>query len=213
MFYSKSATFERIETYIKGYDALGDSIMTDLGFSSPDVLRRTYNGSPVSLARVCKLVPKKRSSELSKRSRWTDKEDALLVKAVAKLVDPIDYEKSSKHTLRSVYTNVSMVLGRTRRAVELRATFLGLRKRTADSLSFTAKNGSVRSGKTGQIIKPAYVKPTTIDLTKSKKRSPKNQSGIQTINLGKNVRNVSILYTDAGEMQVKFEGKQIWMEF
>jgi hypothetical protein len=99
---------------------------------------------------------------------------------------------------------LGMIMGRTFGACQLKASNLGITRETSQYATITTKCGRVLSTKTGLPVEEA--KPKQVSIKTKANRTPKSVSGKSVINLGKGVRNVSISYTEQGEMQITFEG-------
>ena len=107
---------------------------------------------------------------------------------------------------------LACLLGRTLSSIRQQANWLGIRcfKRSGKPYGITDKSGAVRTiyGKAMTIDPKAKRKPMTFDLNKKPKeeRTPITHAGIKTINLGRGVRNVTLSYSEQGDMTITFEG-------
>ncbi len=105
---------------------------------------------------------------------------------------------------------LACLLGRTLSSIRQQANWLGIRcfKREGKTYdSIISKSGVVRT-LFGTIIPSSSKPPKTFDLSKKPKeeRTPITHTGIKTINLGRGVRNVTLSYSDKGDMTITFEG-------
>lgn len=105
---------------------------------------------------------------------------------------------------------VACLLGRTLSSIRQQANWLGVRcfKREGKTYdNIISKSGVVRT-LFGTIIPSSSKPPKTFDLNKKPKeeRTPITHTGIKTINLGRGVRNVTLSYSDKGDMTITFEG-------
>tara|TARA_R100001510_G_C7645650_1_gene203007 strand:+ start:1014 stop:1574 length:561 start_codon:yes stop_codon:yes gene_type:complete len=107
---------------------------------------------------------------------------------------------------------VACLLGRTLSSIRQQANWLGVRcfKRSGRPVAITDKAGVVRTvwGEVLPVDPKAKRKPATFNLEKKPKeeRTPITHTGIKTINLGRGVRNVTLSYSEQGEMSITFEG-------
>jgi len=105
---------------------------------------------------------------------------------------------------------LACLLGRTLSSIRQQANWLGIRcfKREGKTYdNIISKSGVVRT-LFGTIIPSSSKPPKTFDLNKKPKeeRTPITHTGIKTINLGRGVRNVTLSYSDKGDMTITFEG-------
>lgn len=223
--YNYNNPLNRVCDYTKALEALGENVVANTGYYSLSSLRARYDSLPDTMgkdakyAALAKVLPKVHNRNSPKRP-WTDKEDAFLVRTLCAYVDP--NARSGRFTMTRALGHIGAIIGRTHGACQNRASFLGLTKDSSQYATITTQGGAVLSTKTGKYIGDCFsdkeelqkkaeaiaATPHPFDLTKKPKKNRKvvSQSGRSVINLGKNVRNVSISYTDAGEMQITFEG-------
>jgi len=105
---------------------------------------------------------------------------------------------------------LACLLGRTLSSIRQQANWLGIRcfKRNGKGYGpIIDKSGVVRTLQ-GCIIPSSSKPPKTFDLNKKPKeeRTPITHAGIKTINLGRGVRNVTLSYSEQGDMTITFEG-------
>ena len=223
--YNYNTPLNRVCDYTDAVCELGESVVENTNYCSLSSLRRRYDSLPDSMGKdakyavLAKMIPKVHNRNSPKRP-WTAEEDAFLVRALCGYVEP--HRQRGHFTMSRGLTCVGAIIGRTFGACQNRAAYLGLTKDSTQYATITTKGGAILSTKTGKYIGDCFsdkeelqkkaeaiaATPHKFDLTKKPKKSRKvvSQSGRSVINLGKNVRNVSISYTDAGEMQITFEG-------
>jgi hypothetical protein len=223
MSYNYNNPMNRVCDYIDALKFLGDSIVEGTEYPNLAAIKAKYDstsekhGKAYRYTLTAKILPDvsisgfygTRYARNGKR-KWTPEEEQFLVRAVCSSVDPCACR--SGYTMARVLANVGMIMGRTFGACQLKASNLGITKQTSQYATITTKCGRVLSTKTGEEVEvlPCNDKKPhkTFNLKKTpkKKRTPKSVSGKSVINLGKGVRNVSISYTEQGEMQITFEG-------
>lgn len=105
---------------------------------------------------------------------------------------------------------VACLLGRTLSSIRQQANWLGVRcfKRSGRPTHVTDKAGVSRTPYGWTLDFDPKTKPHTFNLEKKPKeeRTPITHTGIKTINLGRGVRNVTLSYSEQGEMSITFEG-------
>lgn len=201
---------KRVRAYLRALDIVGDRAIVGTKYPPRKDLFAIYKKyrDMYDSEYGYKMAERKLSRMLTwTKRKWTKDDDAFLITAICEAVNPNSTASHDcLHTLSYVQGCVSDITGRTEGAVRQRCENLGLKKSTIMNVNIVGKDGVARSTKSGLPVE--VPKPTTIDLKKQpkKKRTPVNHSGVKTINLGKSVRNVSISYTESGEMQITFEG-------
>lgn len=214
----------RVCDYTEALQNLGDSIVEGTKYPNLAAIKAKYDstsdkhGKAHRYAEVAKILPDvsisgfygTRYARNGKR-KWTPEEEQFLVRAVCSSVDPYSV-RGHDMTMSKVLLHVGMIMGRTPGACQLKASDLGITKQTSQYATITTKCGRVLSTKTGEEVevlpcnKKKPHKTFNLKKTPKKNRTPKSVSGKSVINLGKGVRNVSISYTEQGEMQITFEG-------
>lgn len=206
---------QRVQAYERAVDVLGDSVLVGTKYPSMNSITKVFNkeadkySTECAYQKVYKLLPK---MEVNGRRNWTKEDDKFLITTICQCVNPRSTAVyDSTHNLSSIQRYISDITGRSMRGINQRCVKLGLRKKNILDMTIVGKDGVARSTKTGlPIVVPVASKPApaTIDLVKKPKaeRKPMSKTGIKSINLGKNVSNVNITYTDTGEIQITFEG-------
>lgn len=208
---SQTPAEKRVRAYLRALDIVGDRAIVGTKYPPRKDLFAIYKKykDMYDSEYGYKMAERKLSTMLTKNTRrkWTKADDAFLITTICEAVNPNSTASyDCTHTMSHVQMCVSNITGRSVYAVSQRCEKLGLKKSTTMNVNIVGKDGVARSTKSGLPVE--VPKPTTIDLKKQpkKKRTPVSHSGVKTINLGKSVRNVSISYTESGEMQITFEG-------
>ena len=202
---------KRVRAYLRALDIVGDRAIVGTKYPPRKELFAIYKKykDMYDSSYGYQMAEKKLSRMLTNNTKrkWTKDDDAFLITAICEAVNPNSTASyDCTHTMSHVQRCVSDITGRTEGAIRQRCETLGLKKSTTMNINIVGKDGIPRSTKSGLPVE--VPKPTTIDLKKQpkKKRTPVSHSSVKTINLGKSVRNVSISYTESGEMQITFEG-------
>ena len=217
MSYNYNNPMNRVCDYTDALKFLGDSIVEGTEYPNLAAIKAKYDstsamhGKAYRYTLTAKILPDvsisgfygTRYARNGKR-KWTPEEEQFLVRAVCSSVDPCACR--SGYTMSRVLANVGMIMGRTFGACQLKASNLGITRETSQYATITTKCGRVLSTKTGLPVEEVKPKRVSIKTKAKKNRTPKSVSGKSVINLGKGVRNVSISYTEQGEMQITFEG-------
>jgi len=234
MSYNYNNPMNRVCDYTDALKFLGDSIVEGTEYPNLAAIKAKYDstsekhGKAYRYTLTAKILPDVSVSGFygtkyfrNGKRKWTAEEEQFLVRAVCSSVDPCAFR--SGYTMARVLANVGMIMGRTFGACQLKASNLGITRETSQYATITTKCGRVLSTKTGKMIGDCFSSKEDIEkeldkqdknvgykfnLSKApkKNRTPKSVSGKSVINLGKGVRNVSISYTEQGEMQITFEG-------
>tara|TARA_R100001510_G_C7569312_1_gene146340 strand:+ start:68 stop:730 length:663 start_codon:yes stop_codon:yes gene_type:complete len=216
--YNYNNPMNRVCDYTEALQNLGDSIVEGTKYPNLAAIKAKYDstsdkhGKAHRYSEVAKILPDvsisgfygTRYARNGKR-KWTPEEEQFLVRAVCSSVDPYSV-RGHDMTMSKVLLHVGMIMGRTPGACQLKASDLGITKQTSQYATITTKCGRVLSTKTGLPVEESKPKRVSIKTKAKKNRTPKSVSGKSVINLGKGVRNVSISYTEQGEMQITFEG-------
>jgi len=215
--YNYNNPMNRVCDYTNALKFLGDDIVEGTSYPNLAAIKAKYDstsekhGKAHRYAEVAKILPDVSVSGFygtkyarNGKRKWTPEEEQFLVRAVCSSVDPCAFR--SGFTMSRVIWQVGMIMGRTANACQLKASNLGITRESSQYATITTKCGRVLSTKTGLPVEKSKPKQVSIKTKAKKNRTPKSVSGKSVINLGKGVRNVSISYTEQGEMQITFEG-------
>jgi len=234
MSYNYNNPMNRVCDYTEALKILGDNVVEGTKYPNLAAIKAKYDstsdkhGKAYRYNAVAKILPDVSVSGFygtkyfrNGKRKWTSQEEQFLVRTVCACVDP----ESDRHgmTMSKVLSCVGQIIGRTLGACQLKASNLGLTKESIQYATVVTKCGRVLSTKTGKMIGDCFSSKGDIEKeldkqdknvgykfnlskTPKKNRTPKSVSGKSVINLGKGVRNVSISYTEQGEMQITFEG-------
>lgn len=199
MCYNPNTPENRVRDYVRALNALGHNIVDGTRYPSYEEVMTAYDRGGFAMAN--KLITPVHNIRRSPKRKWREEETAFVLRTAYNSV------ALKGCAVGDTYQHIGAIIGRTYTAVCNRASFLNINKEILKTRKSAMDNEfTLRYFVTGS--KYETPKTSSIDLTKKPKadRDTSPQSGVKTINLGKGVRNLSIVYADDGGVQITFEG-------